>query len=344
MTTTLKALTAATALALVGGAALAEGELNIYNWGNYTNPEMIEKFEEEYDVTVNLDSYDSNETMLAKVQAGNTGYDVVMPGDYMVKVMIGEGLLAEVKPNEMENFENVDPKWVDVWWDEGRNYSIPYQWGTTAFTVDTAVYDGDINTLALLFDPPEVLQGRINMLNDMNDVINAGLRYLGYGRCNGNEEEMREVLELLLAAKEHWRTMDYSTIEKLTSGDVDLSQNWNGAAMRARMQRPTLQYAYPKEGFTGWMDNVAVLADAPNMENAKLFINFMMDPENAAMTSNFARYANGITGSEEFMPEDMIDAPEIVIPEDLKSAGHFNKTCPPETQALYTRIWTDLQK
>ena len=82
------------------------------------------------------------------------------------------------------------------------------------------------------------------MLNDMNDVINAGLRYLGYGRCNGNEDEMREVLELLLEAKQHWRTMDYSTIEKLTSGDVDLSQNWNGAAMRARAQRPTLAVGF----------------------------------------------------------------------------------------------------
>ena len=199
------------------------------------------------------------------------------------------------------------------------------------------MYDGDINTLALKFDPPEVLQGRINMLNDMNDVINAGLRYLGYGRCNGNEDEMREVLELLLEAKQHWRTMDYSTIEKLTSGDVDLSQNWNGAAMRARAQRPTLQYAYPKEGFTGWMDNVAVLADAPNMENAKLFINFMMAPENAAMTSNFARYANGITGSEEFMDEEMLSAPEIVMPEDAP-APDFVQPCPQEVVDLYNKV------
>jgi len=336
-------LAAASVLALAASAALAEGELNIYNWGNYTNPEMIEKFEKEYDVTVNLDGYDSNETMLAKVQAGNTGYDIVVPGDYMIKVMIEQGLLEEVKPNEMENFENVDPKWVDVWWDPGRNYSIPYQWGTTSFTVDTEVYDGDIDTLALMFDAPEELKGRINMLNDMNDVINAGLRYLGYGRCNGNEDEMREVMELLLKAKEDWRTMDYSTIEKLTSGDVDLSQTWNGAAMRARAQRPTLKYAYPKEGFTGWMDNVAVLKDAPNLENAKLFINFMMEPENAAMTSNFARYANGIMGSEEFMDAEMLEAPEIVMPEDAPNPD-FVTPCPQEVVDLYNKVWTRLKQ
>lgn len=341
--TKLKMATALAAGLGLAGPALAEGELNIYNWGNYTNPELIEKFEAEFGIEVNLDGYDSNETMLAKVREGNTGYDIVVPGDSTVQIMIGLDMLAEIKPNEMENFKNMDPKWVDVWWDPGRNYSVPWQWGTTSFTVDTEVYTGDINTLALMFDPPEELKGRINMLNDMNDVINAGLRYKGYDRCNSNADELREVTEMLIAAKENWRTMDYSTIEKLTSGDVDLSQNWNGAAMRAREQRPTLQYAYPKEGFTGWMDNVAVLADAPNMENAKLFVNFIMDPENAAMISNFARYANGIMGSEEFMDAEMLSAPEIVMPANAPTPD-FVKPCPQEVTDLYNRIWTRLKQ
>ncbi|MDG1985358.1 MAG: extracellular solute-binding protein [Planctomycetota bacterium] len=341
--TKLKMATALAAGLGLAGPALAGGELNIYNWGNYTNPELIEKFEAEFGIEVNLDGYDSNETMLAKVREGNTGYDIVVPGDSTVQIMIGLDMLAEIKPNEMENFKNMDPKWVDVWWDPGRNYSVPWQWGTTSFTVDTEVYTGDINTLALMFDPPEELKGRINMLNDMNDVINAGLRYKGYDRCNSNADELREVTEMLIAAKENWRTMDYSTIEKLTSGDVDLSQNWNGAAMRAREQRPTLQYAYPKEGFTGWMDNVAVLADAPNMDNAKLFVNFIMDPENAAMISNFARYANGIMGSEEFMDAEMLSAPEIVMPANAPTPD-FVKPCPQEVTDLYNRIWTRLKQ
>jgi len=92
----------------------------------------------------------------------------------MVQIMIEQDLLARIEPAEMENFKNMDPKWVDVWWDEGRHYSVPWQWGSTSFTVDSEVYSGDINTLALMFDPPEELKGRINVLNDMNDVINAG--------------------------------------------------------------------------------------------------------------------------------------------------------------------------
>jgi spermidine/putrescine transport system substrate-binding protein len=333
----------ATTLVLAAGTASAAGELHIYNWGNYTNPEMIKKFEAANDIKVTIDSYDSNETMLAKVEQGGSGYDIVVPGDYMIAIMLKKDLLEKVMPNQMSNFKNMDPKWIDVYWDKGRDYSIPYQWGTTSFQVDTTVYTGDINTLALLYDPPKELQGRINMLNDMNDVINAGLRYLGYPRCNSNRAQLKELNTLLLSAKKHWRTMDYSTIEKLTSKDVDLSQNWNGAAMRARLQRPELEYAYPKEGFTGWMDNVAVLKGAPNVENAKLFMNFMMDAENAAMTSNFARYANGVMGSEKYMEEAMKSAPEIVIPASAP-APEFVPPCDQDVVALYTKIWTNLKK
>ena len=343
MTLKLLNAVAASALALSAVGANAEGKLNIYNWGNYTNPDMIKKFEEQYDIEVTLDGYDSNETMLAKVKEGNTGYDVVVPGDYMIAIMIKEGLLAEINASEMENFKNINADWVDVYWDPGRKYSVPYQWGTTSFTVDSAVYGGDINTLALIFDTPDELKGRINMLNDMNDVINAGLRYLGHPRCNSDPEQMKELLALLIKAKADWRTMDYSVIEKLTSKDVDLSQSWNGAAMRARADRPTLTYAYPKEGFTGWMDNVAVLADAPNMENAKLFVNFMMDPENAAMTSNFARYANGINGSEAFMDAEMLDAPEIVMP-DGAPVPDFVQPCDQDVVDLYNKVWTRLKQ
>ena len=328
---------------ILAGSASAAGDLHIYNWGNYTNPEMIKKFEAANDIKVTIDSYDSNETMLAKVEQGGSGYDIVVPGDYMIAIMLTKDLLEKVMPNEMSNFKNMDPKWVDVYWDKGRNYSIPYQWGTTSFQVDTTVYTGDINTLKLIYDPPTELQGRINMLNDMNDVINAGLRYLGHPRCNSDKAQLKELNDLLLSAKKHWRTMDYSTIEKLTSKDVDLSQNWNGAAMRARLQRPELEYAYPVEGFTGWMDNVAVLKGAPNVENAKLFMNFMMDPENAAMTSNFARYANGVMGSEKYMEAAMKSAPEIIIPASAP-APEFVPPCNQDVVALYTKIWTNLKK
>ena len=112
----------------------ADGELHIYNWGDYTNPKLIEKFEKQYNVKVTLDDYDSNETMLAKVRAGNTGYDIVVPSDYTVKIMIDEGMLAKTEPNQMPNFKNVNPQFVDIYWDNGRHYTVPWQFGTTPST------------------------------------------------------------------------------------------------------------------------------------------------------------------------------------------------------------------
>jgi spermidine/putrescine transport system substrate-binding protein len=329
------------ALAL-SGAARAEGELFIYNWFDYTPPELIEKFEQEHDVRVTLDTYDSNETLLAKLVGGGTGYDIAMPGDYMVAIMIREGLLEKVQPNQMDNFKNLDPRWVDVYWDPGREYSIPWQWGTTAFMVNREVYDGDIDTLAIIFDPPETLQGEINMLRDVNDVLNMGLRYLGHPRCNDNEEQLRELNELMQDAKQYWKSFNSDGAkEVLVSGDVQAGMIWNGFGMRARLEKPSLEYAYPEEGFTGWMDNIVVLKDARNLENAKLFVDFMMEPEHAAMVSNFARYANGVLGSEKFMEPELLEAPEIVIPEGAPDP-EFVPPCEDEVIRLYDRIWTNL--
>ena len=327
---------------LAAGPAAAEGQLNIYNWFDYTPDELIEKFEQEYGVEVTLDTYDSNETLLAKLKGGATGYDVAMPGDYMVAIMIQEGMLEKVQPNQMDNFENMEAEWVDVYWDPGREYSVPWQWGTTSFMVDRDTYEGEIDTLAMLFGPPDELSGEINMLRDVNDVLNMGLRYLGYERCNGNEAELKELNQLMQEAKQHWKSFNSDGAkEVLVSGDAEAGMIWNGFGMRARMEQPTLEYAYPKEGFTGWMDNVVVLKGAPNLENAKLFVNFMMEPENAAMVSNFARYANGIQGSEEFMDEELLNAPEIVIPEGAP-APEFVPPCEDKVIRLYDRIWTNL--
>jgi spermidine/putrescine transport system substrate-binding protein len=337
-------LGAIAALLFASGVARADGELHIFNWGDYTNPKLIDKFEKAYNIKVTLDSYDSNETMLAKVRAGHTGYDIVVPSDYTVKIMVSEGMLAETKPNEMSNFKNVDPRWINVYWDPGRNYTVPWQTGTTSFTVNTAKYKGDINTYAILFDTPAELRGRVNMLQDMNSIIHAAERYLGLPRCGGDPANLKKVNDLLQNAKKnYWRTLDYDTIGKLTSGDADASQNWNGYSWRARQQIPTLQYAYPKEGIEGWMDNVAVLKDAPNMDNAKLFQNFIMDPENAALISEFARYNNGIMGSDKFMDPAFANAPEIKAPAG-SPVPEFVPPCPKEVNDMYNKIWTALLK
>ena len=344
MTWKLKAALAAASLLALAGAAAAEGELNIYNWGDYTNPELIKKFEETYKVKVTITDYDSNDTALAKVRAGGHGYDIVVPSANYVPIWVKEGLLLEARPDQMENFKNVDERWVNVPWDEGRHYTVPWLWGVSGIGVNTKVYGGDINTSAIWLDPPAELVGKINVEPEMTDVLFATIRYFGGERCTDDLDLLKKVRDKLVEAKPKWLAMDYSVTEKLPAGDYSAVYYWNGAIMRSRLANPDIKFGYPKEGYPIFMDSVAILADAKNVENAKLFMNFIMDPENAALISAFAKYANGIKGSDQFMPADMKGAPELVVPAELEAAGQFLTTCSPEVNELYARIWTDVNK
>ncbi len=331
-------------LVFISGPVMAEGKLNIYNWFDYLPQELIDKFSAEYDVEVTMDTYDSNESLLAKLKSGVTGYDLAVPGDYMVQILIEEGMLEQVNAFEFENFVNMDPNFIDVYFDPGRKYSVPYQWGTTGFMVDTAVYDGDIDTLEIIFNAPPELQGKINMLKDVNDVLNAGLRYLGLDRCNENPEDLKKLNDLLNNAKQHWLSFNSDGAkEVLVSGDAAVGQIWNGFGMRAREEKATLKYAYPKEGFTGWMDNLVALKGGSNLDNAKKFMNFMLVPENAATLTNFARYTAGVSGTEPFLDDELKTAHEVNLPASVP-APEFVPPCSDNVIRLYDRIWTNLLK
>ncbi len=210
--------------------------------------------------------------------------------------------------------------------------------------VDTSLYKGDINTSSIFLDPPAELVGKINVAPEMNDVMFTTIRYFGGQWCTADKEVLKKVHDKLVEAKPKWIAMDYGVIEKFASHDFGAAFYWNGAAIRSRLANKDVKFGYPKEGFPFFMDSAAILKDAKNPENAKLFLNFIMDPQNAAMISGFAKYANGIKGSEPFLPDEMKGAPELTVPKELESAGEFLKPCAPEVTEIYSKIWTDVLK
>src|SRR5918997_1981960 len=152
-----KLLLSAGLMALATGAAAQDRQLQLYNWGDYTSPELIEKFEAETGINVTITDYDSNNTALAKVQAGGHGFDLVVPSANYVQIWVELGLIQPLDHSKLSNIGNIAPEWVDVPWDPGRAHTIPWQWGTTGMAVNTSVYTGDINTSDIVFNPPAEL-------------------------------------------------------------------------------------------------------------------------------------------------------------------------------------------
>jgi spermidine/putrescine transport system substrate-binding protein len=332
-------------LAFAAGAANAEGKLNIYNWTDYTSPDVIAKFEKETGIKVTLDTYDSNETLLAKLQAGATGYDIIIPTHNFVPIFIEEGLVQEVGASALPNYANVDERWRNPAWDPEEKYTAPFHMGSTSVAYRRDLYGKDMTSLGEYFEPAPEVQGRISAFKTPEEMVNLAHLYLGQDFCNEDPAAMQKVQDLLVAQKPH--VMAYSSEgmnDRLVNGDVIMTAHWNGYALKGRElgkeQGQDVVYAYPKEGVIGWMDNIMIPTAAENIDNARAFINFMMDPENMGLQSNFTGYGNAITGSDQFMTEELRTAPEINPPAGAKMV--FSFACNAESQGLIDRVWTNV--
>ncbi len=341
----LKPSAAALALSVAANAAAAEGKLVLYHWFEYMPQELLEKFTAETGIEVTMDTYDSNESMLATLKAGGMGtYDLAVPGDYMVSIMAGEGLLDTIADGELANKGNIAPEWADPSFDPGRASSIPYQWGSTSFAVNRDAYGGDIQTTAILFEPPAELSGKINMLDSQGEVIAMASLHMGIPQCSTDREQLKALNAMLQAAKQHWASFNSDTAkEVLVSGDAAVGQIYDGFAAKAREEGANVEYAYPTQGYVAWMDNVVLLKDAPNRDSALKFMDFLLEPENIAAVSNYAQYNAGVSGVAEFLDPALAAQPEK-SPHAGAGDGVFIEVCDQQTQAVYDQIWTNLKK
>jgi spermidine/putrescine transport system substrate-binding protein len=344
LSATLLAATAMLSPLLAKPAKAADpGVLHIYNWTDYTSPDLIKKFTKETGIKVTLDTYDSNETLLAKLKAGGSGYDLVIVSNDFVPIFVKQKLLQPVDASSMPNFKNLDPKWQTRSWDPKAAYTVPWQWGTTSFEYDTKVYPGPVDSLATLFKPPAEFGNNVGMFGSPSEVINLAWVYMGKPLCDTNPADLKALVALLKAQKPHVKVYNSDAdSDRLISGETLISQIWSGDAYRARSQKPSLKYVYAKEGAIAWMDNLAVPVGAPDLDNAKKFLNFMMDPQNAALETNFSGYQNAVPGSAAYLTPALANSPEFNPPKDLKMV--FAISCPAKATKDYDRVWTLLRQ
>jgi spermidine/putrescine transport system substrate-binding protein len=328
-------------LALSAAGPAAASELAVLTRSSYLSPELLRKFERETGIGVALTVLPGHDEVVGLLSRGNSGFDVAFVPDSHVGRLIREGRVERILADRLNGFWNVEDPWRSRSFDPRNEYTIPHQWGTTAFAVDTSIHRGDIDSLRLLFDPPPEVNGRMALL-DEGDMVQLALVHLGEPRCSTDEARLARAARLLEPLLVRNRLVPAERMmTAMADPSVVLAVTWNGDAMRAREKRPSLAYAYPREGNLVWTDVAVVPRNPPNRANALKFLAFMLKPENAALDSSFNGYANMIRGSEGFLAPSVLAAPELVAPWPAKVG--FLPSCADTAQARHEAVWREIK-
>ncbi len=304
-----------------------DGDLNLYNWTEYIPTgsvaeeaevtDLLAAFEEEYGVDVVLTEYDSNEVMLAQIDAG-VAFDLIVPSDYMVSIMKTSDLLVKLNPDTIPNLTNIADEFTDLPYDPGNEYSVPYQWGTTGIGYHYGVIDDEEGvSWGVIFDPElaEPNAGFISLLDDERETMGAALIYLGYSINTKDEAEVDEAAALIKETAERLAAFNSSGYwDLLVQGETVVSQGWNGDFLFAYDEASTddydayedFGYAIPLEGAAAWVDTMAIPVTAEHPCTAQTFINFILDPFYGAELTNYNYYASPNAAAEEFIWEEIL--------------------------------------
>jgi spermidine/putrescine transport system substrate-binding protein len=320
-------------------------ELNLYNWSNYIDPLLLKRFTTETGIKVNLGVYESNAQMLAKLEAGARGYDIIVPTDYMVEIMKKKKLLQMIQRSSFPNAGNLKAEFANPYFDRGRAYTIPYLHGLTGFAYLKDKVATTPTTWKEFFAAIPSYPGKTTLFDDDKEVIDAALRSFGYKPCTKNVAQLQQVQDLIVSIKPNLNTIASSgNIGRLSSGASVLLMMYNGATYKAKLANPNVVFVYPKDKMPLWQDNFAIPVGAKNIDNAKIFLNWMMDPKNAAQASNWAAYNNGIKGSEVYLTQAMQDDTAFSPTAAQMANGISMAPCSTEVNDLYTKVWTSFKK
>jgi len=346
-------------LMMVAGAAAAEEEkvLNVYNWSDYVAEDTISGFEERTGIKVNYDVFDSNEVLEAKLLAGSTGYDVVVPSASFLERQIKAGVFGELDRSALTNYGNLDPAIMQriALHDPDNKYAVPYMWGTTGIgyneaMVQAALPNAPVDSWDMLFDPEVVSKFAdcgVTLLDAPTEVFSAALAYLGKDANSQDLDDLKAAEALLAKIRPYVRYIHSSQqINDLANGEICVAMGWSGDIMIAADRASEaengveISYAIPKEGTIIWFDMLAVPTDAPHPGNAHLFINYLLEPEVIAEVSNYVYYANPNVKSTEFVDEEVTEDPGIYPPQEVKDKLFPDLAHEPRYTRVQTRAWT----
>lgn len=325
-------------------------ELFLYIWSDYIDPQILEDFEAEYGVRVNVDLYDSNEAMIPKIRAGNSGYDIVVPSDYAIQSMVVDGLLAPLDKDLLPNLENLNPDLLDLYFDPGNVYSVPYFWGTTGIAYNQKFFDEPPTSWSAIFDPAELekIDGRFTMLEDPREVPGAALIYQGQSVNATDEAALTAAEELLTVQKPFVASYDSSNVNlKLATEEIILAHSWSGMAGQAmygiedKPGNPDVRFLIPEEGGVIWMDNLAIVADSPNQYTAHVFIDYLMRPDVAARNTDWVLYLTPNATAREMLSDETLTLFENGLEPDAETLERLQWIERGEqSDELFSDLWT----
>ncbi len=353
-------LLAAAALFVTTSASAEDKVVNVYNWSDYIAEDTLANFTKETGIKVTYDVYDSMETLEAKVYAGASGYDVIVPTNPNLERMIKAGVLQPLDksklPNDKHQWKFISDRLAN--YDPGNKYAEDYMWGTTGigYNVDKIkqiMPDAPLDSWAMVFDPKIIAKFKscgVYFLDSPDDVIPSMLAYLGLDPNSKNPDDLNKAGEALKAVAPYVQKFHSSEyIDALANGDICMAIGYSGDVFQARDRADEakngvhIAYSIPKEGALMWFDSMAVLKDAPHPDNALAFINYMMDPKVAAANSDYVYYANGNLDSQKLLSQDVIGDPAIYPPQNVLDKT-FTTTPPDQKfQRLWTRTWTSIK-
>lgn len=301
------------------GGSGGKNSITIYNWGEYIDPDLLKQFERETGIKVIYETFDSNEGMMGKVEQGGTAYDISMPSEYMIEMMVEKDLLLPIDYSKIPNVKNIDPYFLDLPFDPNNEYSLPYFWGTLGIAFNPTLLDGQtFESWDNLWDP--TLTQQVTLVDSARESIGMSLNSLGYSLNSTSLAELNEATNKLKTLNPNVKAVIGDEVTQLmVNGEAAIALTWSGQAADMMAENEDIDYIVPEEGSNLWFDNMVIPRTAKNIDGAHAFINFMLDAEVAAQNADYVGYSTPNLAALTFMDADVINDERFYPDEETRN-------------------------